>query len=260
MQTTQDNFRTFADACRENTGAHFLDSGSAYGRHWQRQEIAENINPVAVDVHKWGAGHDITATIEAAHFLAESLDVDTEMMERFNEWQDGRDGDWFALAQDFCADELGLVSRSRDNIYNGENDLSQVYVWEVWTPEDDGGDWIFSKPDTITVIHVHTGCDVRGGYGRPIFCRSRGEYAVPVDLCAEYRCIEGRDEDGNELTDSELSALSERWTCGYSGYPSGAVRDDVARVFSHTVRGSQFIAKLNSGEVVRIAAEMPYNG
>lgn len=245
----KNSFEVFASACRYNSGKHFLDSGDNYGRHYEKPPIAEDCNPVAVDIWKRnGSNPDISATIETAHFLAAHYEVDEDFQARFENWQADEDGDWFSLAQTFC-ESNGLVSRARDNIYNGENDLSQVYIWEVWTDkEDESPEWIYSE-SPLVVIHVHTGCDVRGGHSRPIFCRPRGEYAVAVDHVAGYRITESHfDTDG----------LDDRWQVGYSSWPAGEVRRDVERVFTHTIKGDSFIAKLKSGEVVRIAAEMPF--
>ena len=238
------SFELFAEACRYNSGRHFLDSGDHYGRHYEKPPISEDCNPVSVEIWR---NNDISATIETAHFLAEHYEVDHDVQAQFEDWQGEREGDWFSLAQEFC-EEIGLTSQARDNVYNGENDLSQVYIWEVWTEEENPSDWIYSENPLVT-IHIHTGCDVRGGYSRPLFCRPKGEYAVAVDHVASYRITESH---------YETEGLDERWQCGYSSYPAGQVRDDVERIFTHTVKNGSFIAKLKSGEVVRIAAEMPF--
>jgi len=153
---------------------------------------------------------------------------------------------------------MGLVSRARDNVYNGENDLTQVYAWEVYTPEDDNGDWIYAG-DPLVVVFVHTGCDVRGGYSAPIFCRSKGEYAVPVDYVAQFHAEAGR-TDGREMDDDELRAIDERWCAGYSSLPASQVTGDIERVFPWTKTATSVCAKLKSGHIVKIGVEMPYLG
>jgi hypothetical protein len=245
---TKNSFTTFAAACRFNSGRHFLDSGDHYGRHYDKPDISPDCNPVAVDVWaRAGKEPDISATIETAHFLDSQYEVDFDLQSAFEDWQREREGDYFTLAQEFC-EERGLTSQARDNVYNGENDLSQVYIWEVWTEEEKPSDWLYAD-NSVTVLHVHTGCDVRGGYSSPLFCRTLGEYAVAVDHVAGYRITESH---------YETDGLDERWQVGYSSWPAGEVRRDIERVFTHTVKGNSFIAKLKSGEVVRISAEMPY--
>lgn len=260
MKTANESFAVFAAACRENTGKHLLDSGSAYGRHWQRPAIAPDVPGVTVDTYGSESGRiDVTATIETAHYLAARFDPDADVAARFSEWQDGRDGDWFSLAEEFCRDELGLFRHARDNTYNHDSDLSQCVVWEVWTDNEHESDWIYPKGEALTVIFVHTGCDVRGGYGGPIFCRPSGDYPMPVDLCAGYYAAEGVDADGNELTDDQLRQIDERWQPGYSSYPAGQVRDDIASLPDGDARDAQsFRAVLKTGEAVKIFPVMPY--
>jgi hypothetical protein len=250
MTTETNSFDVFAKACRHNSGSHFLDSGDAYGRHWQKPAIARKDGAAVLDVWR----DEITGTIETAHFLAEHMAVDADMQAQFEEWSEGQAGSWFELAEKFATEHLGLVQRARDNVYNGENDLTQVYIWEVYTPEDDGRDWIFDN-DALTVIFVHTGCDVRGGYSAPIFCRTRGEYSVPVDLCAQFYAAEARDEDGNEIEDPHT--LDEKWRCGWASHPASQLREDIERVFGFTKTATTVCAKLHTGEIVKIGVEAP---
>lgn len=250
MTTQTDSFDVFAKACRYNSGKHFLDSGDAYGRHWQKPAIQRKDSAAVIDVWR----DEITGTIETAHFLAEHLDVDADTQAQFDEWSEGQEGSWFELAEQFATEVLGLVQRARDNVYNTENDLTQVYIWEVYTPEDDGRDWIYDD-NALTVIFVHTGCDVRGGYSAPIFCRPRGEYSVPVDVCAQFYAVEARDEDGSEIEDPR--ALDEKWRCGYASYPASQLREDIERVFTFTKTDTTVCAKLRTGELVKIGVEAP---
>ncbi len=70
--------------------------------------------------------------------------------------------------------------------------------------------------------------------------------------------IEAR-RDGQKL-DDPWNELGERWTCCYTSYPAGAVRDDVKRVFGFTKTPTTVCALLNSGEIVKISASLPYMG
>lgn len=249
-KTRKSNFQLFADACRYNSGSHFLDSGGAYGRHWQKPAIEEKTFSATLDVWR----NEITGTIETAHFLDSHLKVDRDIQTQFEEWAADREGDWFSLSVEFAEDVLGMTQRARDNVYNGENDLTQVYIWEVYTPEDDDSrDWLYAD-DALTVIFVHTGCDVRGGYSAPLFCRGKGEYVIPVDVCAEFYAIEARDGDGDEI---ETQDIGEKWRSGWSSWPAGQLRDDVKRVFHFTKTATTVCALLNSGEVVKIGVEAP---
>jgi len=257
-----DNFTRFAQACRYNSGKALCDSGDAYGRHWQQPAIEQSTPGVSLDVRRFEwqgeARTEVSATIEAAHFLDANFEVLADVQDRFDAWAEEQpDGEnWFELGQRFAEEELELHSRARDNIYNGENDLSQVYIWEVFTPEGKPGEWLYAD-DAVVVIHVHTGCDVRGGYSYPLFCRSKSDYSTAVDFCAEFSAYEGKDAEGNELDIDDLQHLSEHWQNGYTSHPETALNEDLAEVIEGSVDGDSFTAKLKTGETVRIQATYP---
>lgn len=245
---------TFYDAVRENTGAHFLDSGGAYGRHHEQPPVTEQVPDVTWD----RVFMDCSATLSTAHFLAEALEIRDDMMAEFATWSQDRDGSWFELGDQFMR-ARSYVNRARDNVTNVENDLSQVYVWEAWTTpegaEADGGDWIYTTEGAIAVVYVHTGCDVRGGYTRPYFCESRGEYAVPMDLSAEYRIVAS-----HTLPESQWREIDDEWENGYSAHPFGQVEKRVKRWFPWASGIATRVALLDTGDVVRIEAYAPFVG
>lgn len=244
--------RTFFDAVRENTGKHMLDSGGESGRAWQRPPVAVDTPAVTWDT-TWA---DCSGTISTAHFLTEALDIRDDLNAQFDAWEGEQDGGWFELGDQFMR-ELGYVCHHRGNVCNGENDLSQVYVYEIWGPEDGddkGGDWYWID-DAITVVYVHTGADIRGGYGRPYICEPKGDYSAPLDLSAEYY-IEG----SNTLSDEDAREIDSEWSCGYSSYPFGQVEERVKRWFPWTFTDTSRVALLDTGDVVRIHAAMPYLG
>jgi hypothetical protein len=260
--TKPDNFTRFAQACRYNSGKALCDSGGESGRHWQRPAIDQSSPGVSLEVRRfeWKGEPrtEVSATIEAAHFLDANFEVLADVQDRFDAWVEEQPDDesWFELGQRFAEEELGLHSQARDNVYNGENDLSQVYVWEVFTPEEKPSDWLYAD-DAVVVIHVHTGCDVRGGYSYPLFCRSTGDYSIPVDYCAEFSAYEGTDAEGNELTHEELQGIYEQWQNGYGPHPETTLNEDLAEVIDGSVDGDKFTAKLKTGETVRIQATYP---
>ena len=248
METTEQ--KTFYDFCRENTGKHMLDSGGKNGRAWQQPPIDPEKYPLSWD-------RECSATIETAALLSEALEIDRDLMTEFEDWLETADPDlnWFLCGNDFL-ESKGYTSQARDNVYNGENDLSQVYVWDVFTHEnDDCPDWLYAD-NPIVIIHIHTGADVRGGYTRPIFCRPKWEYAVPVDLCAGYSVIDYRRFEG------EPYELDERWQPGHSSWPYGELENDVKRFFWNTLDrdNATVCAELHNGALVKIQATMPYYG
>lgn len=231
----------FDKACRENTGRHLLDSGDYYGRHWQNPPLAPD-RPMVT----WGK-HG--AIIDTALFLATYLEPIEALNKEFNEFcarDENAEKCYASLVKPFMKTK-GLVCQSRNNVYNGEQDLSQVYIWAVYTKEDDS-DWVYADDEAVTVIEIHTGCDVRGGYAKPIFCRALGEYQVPVDLCCGYRIVEAH------IPLDQYQLLDERWQIGYSLWPAGQVKEDVERIFEFTRTVDTVCALLKTGEVVKIQA------
>ena len=244
----------FFELCRQRTGKSILDSGDYYGRHYENPPIPED-TPM---IREWHKG--CPATIETAVYLTEMYEIDWRYQKDFETWDEkhGQDLDWFTSAMKFMK-QAGYESCARDNAYNYENDLSQVFVWDVWCkPDQSQRDWIYDT-DAVIVIHVHTGCDVRGGYTSPVFCRAKGECTLPVDLCAQYRIDQLR-ENGVELSHEECQKRDEKWQCGYTSYPYGALEKDVARWFEFTRTRDSVCVQLNDGTIAKVTAEGPYLG
>ncbi len=246
--------RTFFDAVREDTGSHFLDSGNAYGRHHEQPPV-ELAEPAVTWDKRW---MDCSATIETAHFLTQAFEIRDDLNAEFDVMSTEDDeSSWFVLGDAFMLGQ-GYHQHARDNVYNVENDLSQVYIWEVWTRNEDEANWVYAD-DAVVVLYVHTGCDVRGGYSRPYFAETNGEYTVPFDLCAGYHVEAGRDEDGDPLSDDDCRRIDFTWQCGYS-YPMGQVEEQVKRWFPYLSGADSRVALLESGEIVKIRAAMPWVG
>lgn len=247
---TRSTFNALAKAARYDSGSSFLDSGSAYGRWHEAPPVKTEVATATLDVY----GDECHGgTLETAHYLAEQCTYNAKLQAAFRRWEKRQSGDWFALGREFM-ERRGYVLQSRDNVYNGENDLTQVYVWEVWTPAgEECDDWIYAE-SAVFVVYVHTGCDVRGGYSYPVFLETRGEYSCVTDLVCEFYIAEARG-----LDDDECREIDQRWQCGYSGWPFGRVRDDVKRWFPATLSPDKttICAVLESGHAVRIGVAAP---
>ena len=245
------NLETIAKAFRHNSGKSFLDSGDYYGRHYEKPPIQEKQPMVTIDTWR---NDEVNASIETALFLAETCEVDFELQAQFEEWaarEENSELSWFEAGEQFATEVLGLQQLARDNTYNGENDLSQDYVWEVYA-EDDRRDWIYND-DALFVCYAHTGCDIRGGYAYPLFLRCQGDYAVPLDLVAEFYISEGR-LNGEDIEEHELRELDEEWMCGYSSNPGYQLSKSIERIFEFTKTVDSVVVKLKSGEIVKIHA------
>lgn len=191
----------------ENTGAHLLDSGSAYGRHWEENQdnppwerprwdlsggfpvenvyhrLAENVErdraAVALEAALYGYGRSgdrdrdgwLTSMEDFAG--AERAPSRADLAEWFREAGYG-DGDPVGLADTVSAelprDVFGGEAFTM-NTYNSEfADASQVLQFTAF-----GGPYA-----EYVAVQVHGGCDVRGGYTAPRVYRVRWDGAVTL--------------------------------------------------------------------------------
>lgn len=180
----------------ENTGRHFLDSGGAYGRHWERNQ--------KIPIEAWIKSDKVTmrpsvvrgndgwldVTLSLFHHLVDNLDYDEytdKLFHRFvnmyeesfyysNEWSN-RNFSWEKAMKAFH----DLITKDRkgnrqynswefddDNFsgytYNNDNILSQDFVYYVF------GAYAF--------IQTHNGCDARGGFSWPHLFRLNDKYSL----------------------------------------------------------------------------------
>jgi hypothetical protein len=201
----------------ENTGVHPLDSGFAYGRHWERnREIQDFRKLPVVDVTVWKDG-SLEATVNVFHYLRFFLERDKTsealeaMLYALAEEPEWRDEPWLSVMYEF-ADRLVDLGWSRDggwNSYNWENLLSQVIQGiNVWKEDKDG-----YPAEEYVILQIHNGCDVRGGYTKPRVFRlveeGPGDFFFLMDeLEAWCGCTHAYTDD-----------------CGYHWYVSGESAD-----------------------------------
>ena len=169
----------------ENTGRHMLDSGGAYGRHFERnQHVDFDAQPDAVSDWRWGYA-DIRVSLY--HALREQLDYLPEADALFERWATTGDRarePWLPLAEVFAEDIGGQGFYSDGpptvvNTYNHETLLSQdiqyvLFTLEDETPisdyldlertDDEEADPVVLGPGTYVLLQTHNGCDARGGY------------------------------------------------------------------------------------------------
>jgi hypothetical protein len=240
---------TFFTACRENTGKSLCDSGDFYGRVYDKPAIPEDV-PI---IKEWREGEP--ATINTAAYLDNHFKIDRKLQKGCETFgKKNTEMTWFELGEEFMKSK-GYRQLQRDNVCNRENDLDQVFVYEVWCHESEPTyDDVYNNDAVVTVFYMHCGCDVRGGYGRPIFTRGLGDYNFPVDLNAGYHISEGVDSEGNVLESDEYESLDEQWEIGYSSYPYGKLQDDVTEFLKDSRTNDTVRARLKTGELVTIYA------
>ena len=158
----------------ENTGAHMLDSGGAYGRRWQQnQERDFEAEPAATISVEEGY---IDIRRSTFHFLKECLEFDGAMNERFCEFAKARDPEngipWLIIMEDFIENleafythgygppVTGIDGEGKPvtvNTYNHDSLVDQILQYTYFEIKEQG----------YVLLQIHGGCDARGGYTAP---------------------------------------------------------------------------------------------
>lgn len=181
MKTTTDlTKKIIAGMLKENTGIAMMDSGGAYGRHWQRNQsrIFDTESSYTLKIDRYG----IEYTKNIYHFLTENLEYNARLTNNFNSFSSKLDkytswfeclNQWFDLkikkgvitCTSFYGETAIDKNDSSDKIfchytYNEENCLSQDYQYYLFGTDDD---------TEIIALMIHGGCDARGGFTSPKF-------------------------------------------------------------------------------------------
>ena len=140
----------------ESTGTHMLDSGGAYGRHWERNQKRslsdfEDDNPETItEENGW-----IDREVSVFHFLAgddSALELDY-ICNNFNDIQSGAT-DWNAETKSWGVSleawddltECNEIEEGRTfNTYNGESHLSQTLQ----------GGWLTINGEEYLLLQIH---------------------------------------------------------------------------------------------------------
>lgn len=187
----------------ENTGRSFLDSGSAYGRNWERNQ--------GITVKALKAMPSATCdqygcyTINVFQFLRDRLYLD-DVCKAFNrkhvptsDWDGDMAYGLSAKGQQWLEKREFSVcgSDSGFNTYNDSAPLSQVLqgTWLTNDPEWDGEFDYYAE--YYLLLQLHGGCDVRGGY-----TDARLFLSVPSDFYTwdVYGTVTRKDGDTIEVT------------------------------------------------------------
>ena len=176
----------------ENTGAHMLDSGGAYGRMWQRNQGRDfAAEPGATISIKEGY---IDIRRSTYHFLNECLEFDEAVNDRFEAFNRATDpGDqipWLTLMEEFVKnvlfDATGIYGEGDPimvNTYNHDSLLDQTIQYLYFEISEKG----------YVLLQIHGGCDVRGGYTAPKAFRCNIEHSPSIfdDATLTITCESG---------------------------------------------------------------------
>ena len=185
MTDTLTTADVIASMLTENTGRHFLDSGGAYGRHWERNAgmdtQAWEATPSA-SVSKWG-----DVTVSTFHFMRDRLRFHADLDAAFREFAEDPSRErepWLSIMDEWVdtVHDGDRYSGPRTwNTYNGEDYLSQTLQGITFTYDG----------DTYAIVQTHNGCDLRGGYSSPRVFRvecDMSEYFPYDNASAELGC------------------------------------------------------------------------
>lgn len=157
MNKTQ---KVVAAMMKENTGAHFLDSGGAYGRHWSRNQARDFMreSSATLEIKKYGERAEISVSINLFYFLSNALEYDAETQNKLDEYSDENPELYGTQLLESFIKSVGGRWIGSDNSYNSENMLSQDFQYFLWDDKD---------RYCCAFIQVHGGCDILSGYTNP---------------------------------------------------------------------------------------------
>ncbi len=182
--------KTIYKMLTENTGTHFLDSGGASNRNWQRNQIKtikdfQDEPEATLSFDVCGDYIYLEPTVSVFHKLSKLLD-ECKICKDFNalkvnNWDSqnymgvSKEGENFLNSYGFTTPDNPVW-----NTYNWDNCFSQVVQ---------GTNLISDNNENYVLIQIHQGADVRGGYtDAKLFIISDGmdceHYSVHDDRCS----------------------------------------------------------------------------
>lgn len=173
---------THRELARENTGAHFLDSGGVYGRQYDRPVPPED-HPLEY-ARQIGRLKGADLFVSLPVMLDEQAPIDVRETRKFRMWAHladrNNDRDWGNLVEEYIRrraerDDEGWEAEGgapiAGNSYNEDTELDQDFYWAC-------SDFYAQ----YAIIRTHNGCDARGGYSTPVVVNT-GE-GIADALCA----------------------------------------------------------------------------
>ena len=163
--TSTPTAQKLAEMLTENTGRSILDSGDAYGRAWERNQgltVSDFLARPAVSIDSYG-----DVSLDLFHYLNDRLTYAPELDALWCESDAQRPNVSWGESLDEWLDELGVPANDSDfysdarmdvNTYNFDSALGGVFQFVKFGYA--GGEYV--------ALQVHGGCDVRGGYTKPV--------------------------------------------------------------------------------------------
>jgi len=148
----------------ENTGTHFLDSGGSSGRQWQRNQIKTIEDFYNQDEERYEFDeryNELERNVSVFHFLTNNHEID-EICEEFNKLNTSPDN-WD------CDEEVYGVSQKSWHYLHEFGEVEILYTFNTYNYDSDlsqilQGSHLKINGEFYTLIQIHGGADVRGGY------------------------------------------------------------------------------------------------
>jgi hypothetical protein len=179
---------------KENTGKSLGDSGSLYGRNYERNQNINLDKTPRISWEFYGDGK-YDATVNVYHYLNDVVVLDefSTDVNRYLKRQRAKDIDahWVQDCAELLKEKYGIELKGDvTNTYNYDGNISQVLQFMVFSHDAGDGDVTF-----YCLLQVHGGCDVRGGYTDTQCFKLTGYLTGQVDVYATLK-------DGTQLDSS----------------------------------------------------------
>lgn len=190
----------------ENTGKHFLDSGNAYGRHWQKNQARTIEDFIAEDeatlyIEKYENKLVAEVSISLFHYLSENLELDNTCRTFNAILCDNWESDIYGVSKEGkdYLESLDATIKDDFNSFNWDSSLSQYIQYTLL--DIDGDDYV--------ALQIHQGCDIRGGYTDAKLFKAGELFGYEM---ADFEISKGDNRLKIDLRGAELEVYSDEWT------------------------------------------------
>ena len=146
----------------ENTGKHFLDSGMENDRHWQQNRLKTikefKLQNKIVEWNIYNEKLECSVSYPVFRFLVDNLNYNEEQTKELRKYEKP-DRTYLEDILDYVENTFEITEPKSFNTYEMEEcSLSQVIQFS----------FIEYGEKNYVILQVHNGCDVRGGYTKPV--------------------------------------------------------------------------------------------
>jgi hypothetical protein len=180
----------------ENTGGSILDSGGAYGRHWQRNQT-KTLEDFKTGPNAWLEPKYGIVTRSLFLFLNDHLTIDEPLTAHFDKFAElNPDAGYYELME-LWLDTLGVEPEGRGDIYKGRWVFNTYNFDGCLLNQDIQAAFFDLNGNDYIILQVHGGCDARGGYTKPrVFSLGyEGRDGFVLDTQRAYFMCNGKDCD-----------------------------------------------------------------